>query len=301
MAEPTSSSTGIDALLQQRAQYEQWLARLDATGNRTPDAVRERVRADYQQRLTGVVEQLRSHVATISGELEGHRRRQEELEGRRDDVQDRLAEAEVRHAVGEYSEDEWRRISEETGAEVASIHGALAQVTEEIARLAEVERLVMAPGAPPAAPRDEPAAADHAVMATSSEPAAAELPEPAAEPEAAAAPLEPAPLEPDPVVPEPVAPEPPMPVAAAPEAPAPPAPDAEDEMAFLQSVTGGHEAQRPAPPVPAAPAAAPRTAPSAPAAAAPTGAKTLKCGECGTLNRPTEWYCERCGAELSAL
>jgi hypothetical protein len=29
--------------------------------------------------------------------------------------------------------------------------------------------------------------------------------------------------------------------------------------------------------------------------------KTLKCGECGTLNRPTEWYCERCGAELAAL
>jgi uncharacterized OB-fold protein len=32
-----------------------------------------------------------------------------------------------------------------------------------------------------------------------------------------------------------------------------------------------------------------------------TVVKTLKCGECGTLNRPTEWYCERCGAELAAL
>ena len=32
-----------------------------------------------------------------------------------------------------------------------------------------------------------------------------------------------------------------------------------------------------------------------------TVAKTLKCGECGSLNRPTEWYCERCGAELAAL
>ena len=29
--------------------------------------------------------------------------------------------------------------------------------------------------------------------------------------------------------------------------------------------------------------------------------KTLRCGECGTMNYPTEWYCERCGAELSAL
>jgi hypothetical protein len=29
--------------------------------------------------------------------------------------------------------------------------------------------------------------------------------------------------------------------------------------------------------------------------------KTLKCSECGAMNYPTEWYCERCGAELAAL
>ncbi len=29
--------------------------------------------------------------------------------------------------------------------------------------------------------------------------------------------------------------------------------------------------------------------------------KTLKCGDCSALNLPTEWYCERCGAELAAL
>jgi hypothetical protein len=37
----------------------------------------------------------------------------------------------------------------------------------------------------------------------------------------------------------------------------------------------------------------------------PTGtleqSKTLKCNECGAMNYPTEWYCERCGAELAAL
>ena len=27
-------------------------------------------------------------------------------------------------------------------------------------------------------------------------------------------------------------------------------------------------------------------------------AKSLKCSECGAMNYPTEWYCERCGAEL---
>jgi hypothetical protein len=30
-------------------------------------------------------------------------------------------------------------------------------------------------------------------------------------------------------------------------------------------------------------------------------AKTLKCAECGAVNYPTEWYCERCGAELASL
>jgi hypothetical protein len=30
-------------------------------------------------------------------------------------------------------------------------------------------------------------------------------------------------------------------------------------------------------------------------------AKTLRCTECGTMNFPTEWYCERCGGELAAF
>jgi hypothetical protein len=34
---------------------------------------------------------------------------------------------------------------------------------------------------------------------------------------------------------------------------------------------------------------------------APTDTKTLKCRECGSMNDPSEWYCERCGAELSAI
>jgi hypothetical protein len=29
--------------------------------------------------------------------------------------------------------------------------------------------------------------------------------------------------------------------------------------------------------------------------------KTLRCRECSAMNNPSEWYCERCGAELSAL
>lgn len=117
----------------------------------------------------------------------------------------------------------------------------------------------------------------------------------------------------------------------APAAPRQPAPRAEaapvDELAFLKSVTGEEERRgsstrrsnesmaRPAEAlgtIEPSPADATRVEPQPPppapapsstsAAGSSTGnAKTLKCGECGTLNRPTEWYCERCGAELAAL
>ena len=81
-----------------------------------------------------------------------------------------------------------------------------------------------------------------------------------------------------------------------------------DELTFLKSVAD--EEPKPAPPRRASnpSMAAPQgsravEAPAAPPSgkAAPGVAKTLKCGECGTLNRPTEWYCERCGAELAGI
>lgn len=83
-------------------------------------------------------------------------------------------------------------------------------------------------------------------------------------------------------VPAPVASAPvaaPPPVAPPPVAPAPvaPAPAVEDEDDEPPSALG-----RPTP----------RTS---------QAVKTLKCAECGSMNYPTEWYCERCGGELAAL
>jgi hypothetical protein len=36
-------------------------------------------------------------------------------------------------------------------------------------------------------------------------------------------------------------------------------------------------------------------------ARAAEAARTLKCQECGWMNYPTEWYCEKCGGELAAF
>lgn len=38
-----------------------------------------------------------------------------------------------------------------------------------------------------------------------------------------------------------------------------------------------------------------------PSNAMPDAARTLKCQECGWMNYPTEWYCEKCGGELAAF
>ena len=77
---------------------------------------------------------------------------------------------------------------------------------------------------------------------------------------------------------------------------APSANDPFDDLAFLRSVIdqGGEAA---APPTPGAMF---NGAP-APASASSEPQKTLRCTECGTMNLPTEWYCERCGGELAAF
>ncbi|MCC7003856.1 MAG: hypothetical protein IT357_17000 [Gemmatimonadaceae bacterium] len=104
-----------------------------------------------------------------------------------------------------------------------------------------------------------------------------------------------------------------------------------DELAFLNSVVGRTSTpvnmDPPPPPRPSRPVQQPAstgpTAPIVPRVSTQPGAtagadpdtgplgrptprtsqaiKTLKCQECGTLNYPTEWYCERCGGELAAL
>src|SRR5215210_1664679 len=133
MAKPTSDTdTTIEALLQERAQYEQWLARLDATGDKAPPAVRAKVRGDYEARLRGVIDQLRGHAATIADELDRHKGTQQGLDQQRRHAEDELAEAEVRHAVGEYTEDEWRRISDESNERLGRLRGELRGVGDEI-------------------------------------------------------------------------------------------------------------------------------------------------------------------------
>jgi hypothetical protein len=273
----TDSDNSIEALLEQRAQYEQWLAKLDSAANKAPEAVRRKVRADYEIRLRGVIERLRGHAATITEELQRHQGSQTELDSQRRDAEEELAEAEVRHTVGEFSDDDWRRMSEESERKLGGLREQLKSVGSEIARLVEVQGLIASP-TKPAAPTPSPAPRQEEVIERSPPPPP---PPPPAEPMAEAPRAAPRPTPsrtPEPAV---------------------------DELAFLKSVADEPKpaaGRRPSNPGAAQGSRAVETAP-APAgkAGAPGVAKTLKCGECGTLNRPTEWYCERCGAELAGI
>jgi hypothetical protein len=300
----SDTDTTIEGLLQQRTQYEQWLARLDSAADKAPPAVRQRVRADYEGRLKGVIDELRGHAATISGELERHRGTQAELDRERRTAEEALAEAEVRHTVGEYSEGEWRRISEESQTNLNRLRVDLDAVGDEISRLAEVQSLIAAsprrsepPPPPPTPPK---------VEAVIERPREAPAPAPAPTPA-------PVVMEPELEI-ERGTPPPQMAPAPPPPRPAPPprreAPPPEDELAFLKSVSEEERKppqRRPSNPGSGGARTAETSAPASTSAATagktatPTGAKTLKCAECGTLNRPTEWYCERCGGELAGL
>ena len=330
MADDTSpGGAPIEALLQERARFQQWLAKLESSAGSAPAAVRAKVRADYQGRLQAVIEQLKSHAETIRSALDRHQEEQKELAGRRSEAEETLAEAEVRHLVGEYADDAWDQMRTQTTQTIESLQAELERVGKEVERLMEVQAFIAEP-APPAPEPVEPEALEpepEPVPIAELEPVPPGprpappiemLPDPT--PDFAAAAGSPPTLEPVPdlapaapgaprFVPkpavEPARGRPPVAApAAAPRAAAVPV----DELAFLKSVAGddrraaprrsGETARPETPPEPAVTTAAPQ--PSAKPGQA-SQAKTLKCGECGTLNRPTEWYCERCGAELAAL
>jgi hypothetical protein len=290
MAQSTSDTdVTIEALLEQRTQYEEWLAKLDNSGDKAPPAVRQRVRGDYQARLQNVMEQLRGRVNAIAEELERHHASQAELDRQRRAAEEALAEAEVRHSVGEYTEEEWRRVGEQSRREIEQLRTQLRSVGSEITRLTEVQALISAPRSGSVAPTLQPS------------------PRPAPKPEVSEQTLVVTHVA-DPMA-DPAAPPPPPPQRPSPK-PAEPVAAAVDELTFLKSVSDEElkaPPRRPSGPVAAVNTAPPR-APEAPVQTAPVAgkaaaavAKTLKCSDCGTLNRPTEWYCERCGAELAGV
>src|SRR5581483_4053890 len=105
MPKGTSKSTAIiERLLEERRQYESWLARISAAEDATPEQVRTRVKADYEARLKAVIEELRTHAESARQTIEVKKLQKSELQKKEAQAAEKLAETELRHAVGEYDE-----------------------------------------------------------------------------------------------------------------------------------------------------------------------------------------------------
>lgn len=301
----------IEGLLGIRQQITGWLERLDAAGSRAPEGVRTKVRADYRARLAQVVAQLGTHGDLIASTLAGVRAQAQEFTQSRSEEFEVRAEAELRHTVGEYTDDEWQLVELESSGKIEGFDHELTRLAGEISRLEEVQALIMpAPARGAAAPVAEftpdredirvthghdiemPPMLDPEPLSVSEQPALTLVRDegplaPMSRPEAPR------------FVPRPGSPKSQAPARAIPfpqtgqqttQTTAGPT----DELAFLRSVTLDSAPQHAKP--------TPQTSPlDRDDRAGQTVARTLKCGECGSLNRPTEWYCERCGAELATL
>ena len=295
----------IRGLVDERARYETWLGALAERRASTPAHVFERVHADYDGRLRRVMDALALHVQPLrdaAAELDrAHDERSRELAMRHDD----LAEAELRMLVGEFPADEGERRRQQAAQEIQRLEG---ERDDYATRLADVRELLGR-----ASPGDE---RDLATVGADA-PQGVERAESAAPAAGAAAPVA------DAEVPRSTVGDvdgralagevgaerhfaPPIrPVT-------PPGGGIANLGGELAGgFAGGYGEQRPTAPSARSagsfvPEVGPLVTPTASFGAqsspeANPQQRTLRCGECGEMNFPTEWYCERCGGELAAM
>jgi hypothetical protein len=278
----------IEVLLAERRKYEQWLAQLDARKDGTPSHVFLKVHRDYSARLGEAQQKLSSEsgaVHALATELEESLAKLERQFAERTDER---AEAELRASVGEFAGKEWDKLRAKLDGAVADLSGEREGIQRELDTL----RALLSEAEPPAVGEPKRDVDDIAFLRSVLGRSTPYSSTPAPVAEAATAPTS--------------APEPPAEAegprastsAHASSAPAVPVrPSAPELFATPEIPEGppgprGTDDERPSRPSGTFGQATPRTS---------EAVKSLKCQECGTLNYPTEWYCERCGGELAAF
>ncbi len=141
MTESPEELAAVEQLLAESDALRGWLARLDQA-SAVPDAVRERVRGDYQGRLDQVTAGLRAHAEVIAAKLHDDRTEHADLQARAARAREALAEAELRHAVGEYDDDRVEGERRRHGSDLETFAVSLGAAAERIARLEEIHALV---------------------------------------------------------------------------------------------------------------------------------------------------------------
>jgi hypothetical protein len=319
----TTATPTIDSLLADRARYESWLTQLAAKAAQVPAHVVARVQADYQGRLDAVLATLTARADELRAEASALATRVTALDVELAAKRDLRAEDELRALVGEHEDAVWTTRAAEHDAAIASVVEARDEAARERDRLQSMLGDATRPSRALAAVADMEMEVEPTVGANPEPtPAQVELAVPSDMPEVVEAPVATAPTAEVPAVAAP-SPEPgdgfadllPLPTFDAPPSPRSSRATSFDEIAFLDTVVGRSMVTptTPAPEVIAPPAAAEPdpfedavlepapVAPSSAASAQSDAARSLKCQECGWMNVPTEWYCEKCGGELSAF
>ena len=140
----SKSAAAIERLLEERRQYEAWLARIKATADSVSDDVRTRVKADYEARLKAVMEELRSHADAARQLVAERKETLRELQKKEKAAAERLAETELRHEVGEYDEAQWAQVHKDALADLGAVRDELMGIERDITRLVELDALVKA-------------------------------------------------------------------------------------------------------------------------------------------------------------
>ena len=134
----------VRLLVAERQRYDDWLAALEARRAETPSRVFERVYGDYLGRRTGVLEQLREHVETLTTVGRDLETRIIALEEQLASHEDERAEAILRTAVGEYDGDRWESVRQEVESKI----GTLAEQRTGLIAEADDVRVLLASARP---------------------------------------------------------------------------------------------------------------------------------------------------------
>ena len=170
----SKSAAAIERLLEERRQYEAWLARIKATADSVSDDVRTRVKADYEARLKAVMEELRAHADAARQLVAQRKETLRELQKKEKAAAERLAETELRHEVGEYDETQWAQVHKDALADLGAVRDELMGIERDITRLVELDALVKAKPAPPPVPPPSRGVAEELTLTPSTAPKAPE-------------------------------------------------------------------------------------------------------------------------------
>lgn len=125
-------------LLEERRRVQGWMEKLHELQAETTPTVYQKVRTDYEGRLREMNGRLAEHRSDLESSVARHRSRVEKLQAERDEAATRLEEAELRHRVGEFAEDEWERRRGEGEAAIGELDASLSHQREALARLERI-------------------------------------------------------------------------------------------------------------------------------------------------------------------